>query len=223
MASLAQIHLFACLLACACCLGCGPSLASPVAQATGTAAIATVSSQEPKLAATGQADTPATIPLVQIMPKLEAIHEDTQNLLIKNNELKAAILLGLHSQLEAKLKAAREAKLRQSAAAGGQPKPISSASPSQSSQSSPVVPKLADGIDFSELEEFNKWVDGNLEYAVKNTEATIEALKEEAQHNNGYVEYTEQAVKDGIEGVKYWQQAVIFQDKTLKNEKFSLD
>lgn len=75
-------------------------------------------------------------------------------------------------------------------------------------------------IDYAELDEFNRWVDKNLEYAVKNTQATAETLKEESLQNNGNVDYSEQAIKDGIEGVKYWQQAVIFQDKTLKNEKF---
>ena len=78
----------------------------------------------------------------------------------------------------------------------------------------------SDTIDFEELQEFNSWVESSLEYAVENTEASAEALKEEASHNNGMVDYTEQAIKDGIEGVKYWQSAVIFQDKTLKGEKF---
>lgn len=141
--------------------------------------------------------------LTSIMPKLEAIYEDASSLLLKNGELKNQILAGLQVQNEAKLKLVRDKQLL---------KPI-------------VKPAATPGgdvepIDFVELEDFNKWVDANLEYAVKNTLASIEALKEEAAQNNGMIDYTDQAIKDGIEGVKYWQQAVIFQDKTLKREAF---
>jgi hypothetical protein len=91
-------------------------------------------------------------------------------------------------------------------------------------RSNPEDPPSRSMIDFNELEDFNKWVEINLEYAVKNTRASAETLKEEAQQNNGTVDYSDQAIKDGLEGVKYWQSAIHFQDTTLKNEKFvSLD
>lgn len=151
--------------------------------------------------------------LTSVLPKLEAIHEDTQNLLIKNREIKAKILLGFQAQNAAKLTAANDQKQ-------------SVSSPIVASPTAPVAPAAgtkpttSDDIDYVELGDFNKWVDANLEYAVKNTQASIEDLKEEAAQANGLVDYSEQAIQDGIEGVKYWQSAVIFQDKTLKNEKF---
>lgn len=164
------------------------------------------------------------IQLATVLPKLQAIHEDAQTLLIKNSELKAKILLGLQAQNEAKLKKVKEAKLANSASTNA--KPTSSSQQQQQSQSKPTMDssKLSDhnnstSIDYTELEEFNKWVDVNLDYAVKNTQASIESFKEEAQQTNGMVDYSDQAIKDGIEGVKYWQAAVIFQDKTLKEEK----
>lgn len=137
--------------------------------------------------------------LSTIMPKLEAIHTDAAALLLKNGELKTKILANLQAQNEERLKLFKTLKpgMKPPAVIGGE-----------------------DKIDFTELQDFNKWVEANLEYAVKNTQASIEELKEEAAANNGQVDYTEQAIKDGIEGVKYWQQAVIFQDKTLKNEPF---
>lgn len=153
--------------------------------------------------------------LSSILPKLEAIHEDASALLIKNGELKTKILIGLQAQNDAKLKLVRDMK--------SQTKPLVAGindNPSVSATNQPTQPLAVDTIDFGELDDFNKWVDANLEYAVKNTQASIEGLKEEASTNNGQVDYSEQAIKDGIEGVKYWQSAVIFQDKTLKNEKF---
>jgi len=158
------------------------------------------------------------IQLSVILPKLKAIHEDAQTLLIKNSELKAKILLGLQAQNEARLKLAKEGRI-----AGTAQKPVPKIS------SGTIKPTMTAGdtkeetIDYAELDEFNKWVDINLEYAVKNTQASMEALNEEAQTNNGNVDYSDQAIKDGIEGVKYWQSAVIFQDKTLKNEKFDIE
>lgn len=149
------------------------------------------------------------IQLSTILPKLQAIHEDSRNLLIKNGELKAKILVGLQAQNEAKLKLVKESQLL----------PPQQQTQQHQAQQSPPSSKT-ESIDYAELEEFNKWVDTNLDYAVKNTHATIEALKEEAQASNGMIDYTEEAIKDGIEGVKYWQSAVIFQDKTLKNEEF---
>lgn len=161
-----------------------------------------------------QADPPASsggqIQLATILPKLQAIHEDSQSLLVKNNEMRVTILEGLKAQTEAKIKASLESTTPISVTTTKPPKP-----------SQPTPGKPEEEIDFSELEEFNKWVGVNLEYAVKNTLATIETLKEEAQQNNGTIDYSEQAIKDGIEGVKYWQSAVIFQDKTLKNEKYN--
>ena len=53
-------------------------------------------------------------------------------------------------------------------------------------------------IDFAELGEFNLWVEKNLKYAVMNTYATTETLREEAQFNNGTVDYSEQAIENGI-------------------------
>lgn len=164
------------------------------------------------------------IQLSAILPKLEAIHEDAKSLLFKNSELKSKILIGLKAQNDARIQMAN----------GGQPsvavptKPETpAAAPVPPSPSKPMARPATeeDGsvIDYSELEEFNKWVDTNLDYAVKNTRASIDTFKEEAQQNNGNVDYSEQAIQDGIEGVKYWQSAVIFQDKTLKNEKFDSD
>lgn len=169
-----------------------------------------------------------TIPLSSILPKIEAIHEDAKSLLIKNVELKNQILAGYQAQNEAKIASVKEGK---SIMSGNKPQDAEGAPHNARQQlvvnfsapqsSHPVSTNSSQfSIDYSELEEFNKWVEVNLEYAVKNTQATVEALKDEAQLNNGNVEYTEQAIKDGIEGVKYWQAAVIFQDKTLKREKF---
>lgn len=155
------------------------------------------------------------IQLSSILPKLQAIHEDAKTLLIKNTELKAKILVGLQAQNEARLKAAKEGRLTSVIQNINQP--------SQQAPNDKLADKKPQAIDYSELEEFNKWIEVNLDYAVKNTHASIETLKEEAQTNNGLVDYSEQAVKDGIEGVKYWQSAVIFQDKTLKNEKFDIE
>lgn len=167
------------------------------------------------------------IQLVNILPKLRAIHEDAQSLLIRNGELKAKILVGLQAQTEFKVKLAKESKLAglggsQKLPAGGDPQVLVVESDHNQKQKIIGQANSDTRIDYAELEEFNKWVDTNLEYAVKNTQASIEALKEEAQQGNGLVDYSEQAVKDGIEGVKYWQMAVIFQDKTLKNEKFDV-
>lgn len=172
------------------------------------------------------------IQLASVLPKLQAIHEDAQTLLIKNSELKAQILLGLQKQNEAKLRQAKEAKLASSMAASSTtvstatttttikpPPPSSTMKPPTIDNSKPAIKANSTEIDYVELEEFNKWVDVNLDYAVKNTQASIEAFKEEAHQSNGLVDYSEQAIKDGIEGVKYWQSAVIFQDKTLKHEK----
>lgn len=169
------------------------------------------------------------MPLQAILPKLQAIHEDTKSLLIKNGELKTKILDGLQAQNEAKLKLVKEGKLTTNPI----PAQSQASAPSQATNQQLLQPHQLtaqanqkqpvdkdNDIDYSELEEFNKWVDVNLEYAVKNTQLSIEALKEEAAQNNGQINYTEQAIKDGIEGVKYWQSAVIFQDKTLKNEKY---
>lgn len=181
------------------------------------------------------------IPLASILPKLEAIHEDAKSLLIKNAELKGKILTGLQAQAELHAERVKSERVKSE-------HPLSTSTPSDDSATPPsvtnpataatttataaaaVAAQLPSGepvpqvkskeIDYRELEEFNKWVDKNLEYAVKNTKATAETLKEEAQLNNGNVEYSEQSIKDGIEGVKYWQSAVIFQDKTLNNEKF---
>lgn len=152
------------------------------------------------------------IQLSAILPKLQAIHEDSRALLIKNGELKAKILVGLQAQNEAKIKMAKETPQAT----------ISQQQQQQATQNRPSSGGKNESIDYSELDDFNKWVDVNLEYAVKNTRASIDALKEEAQLNNGMIEYSEQAIKDGIEGVKYWQSAVIFQDKTLNNEKFEI-
>lgn len=163
------------------------------------------------------------VALSSILPKLQAIHEDTKTLLIKNRELKSKILVGLQAQNEAKLKQVKEMK----SIGGGQVANVGQ-QPATTLGSMPPVHQQQDGpksqaIDYAELEDFNRWVEHNLEYAVKNTQATAETLKEEAAHNNGNVDYSDQAIKDGIEGVKYWQSAVIFQDKTLKNEKFDID
>lgn len=152
--------------------------------------------------------------LSNILPKLEAIHADTKSLLIKNKELKAKILIGLQTQNEARLKFAKENPIVAGAGSGDKPNPTTTPLPASN------VADLVDNIDYSELEEFNKWVDANLEYGVKNVHASIEALREEAAQGNGHVDYSEQAIQDGIEGVKYWQSAVIFQDKTLRNEKY---
>lgn len=146
------------------------------------------------------------IQLTAILPKLEAIHEDAKSLLLKNSELKPKIQAGLQPQ-NVKLTGNSQTTV----------------SPPAQPMARPATDQNGAVIDFSELAEFNKWVDTNLEYAVKNTHASIEALKDEAQLNNGNVDYSEQAIQDGIEGVKYWQSAVIFQDKTLKNEKFDSD
>jgi len=89
----------------------------------------------------------------------------------------------------------------------------SSSTPSPSRQND-------NGVDYVELGEFNKWVETHLDYAVKNTLASAETLKEEAMHNNGLVDYSEQPIKDAMEGLKYWQSALMFQEKTLKNENF---
>lgn len=179
--------------------------------------------------------TAEQIKLASIMPKLQAIHEDTKSLLIKNKELKSKILIGLQAQNEDKLKHFRESKLSgiisSGVVANSQTQATTqttSTSTSQQSAAPTGLPKLPNNnnnndIDYAELDEFNKWVDVNLEYAVKNTLASADALKEEAAQNNGNVEYSEQAIKDGIEGVKYWQSAVIFQDKTLKHERFDID
>lgn len=165
-----------------------------------------------------------TLQLSAIMPKLKAIHEDSQSLLIKNSELKAKILLGLQAQNEAKLQRAKESKqmgatMSTSTTVAGNAQTMHNPG---TTIGKPPNDKTFDAIDYQELEEFNKWVDTNLEYAVKNTQASIDALKEEAQQNSGNVDYSDQAIKDGIEGVKYWQSAVIFQDKTLNNEKFEV-
>lgn len=167
------------------------------------------------------------IQLSAILPKLEAIHEDAKSLLIKNSELKAKILVGLQAQNNAKIQSATGqnpqpvvvTQPEAIAAPGVGPVPPSPTKP----MARPATEENGSVIDYSELEEFNKWVDTNLEYAVKNTRASIETFREEAQQNNGNVDYSEQAIQDGIEGVKYWQSAVIFQDKTLKNEKFDSD
>lgn len=171
-----------------------------------------------------------SISLKTVLPKLQAIHEDAKSLLIKNGELKAKILGGLQAQNEAKLKLVKEGKLTTNPNQQMQPTPDPIAvqvQPPMTSQQLPVVPHQQlpneNEIDYSELDEFNKWVDVNLEYAVKNTQLSIETLKDEAAQNNGNINYSEQAIKDGIEGVKYWQSAVIFQDKTLKNEKYEID
>lgn len=179
--------------------------------------------------------------LATIMPKLQAIHEDTKSLLIKNKELKNKILIGLQAQNEAKLKHFKEPKLSdiissglvvtsQAAPTTTSPTSTQTSQPQQTTASLPRLPLDNNNnnngnqdIDYAELDDFNRWVDVNLEYAVKNTQASADALKEEAAQNNGNVEYSEQAIKDGIEGVKYWQSAVIFQDKTLKHEKFEID
>lgn len=97
---------------------------------------------------------------------------------------------------------------------------VSASSLTMKQKSNPGDPSNRSMIDFNELDDFNKWVEMNLEYAFQNTKASAEALKEEAQLNNGTVDYSDQAIKDGLEGIKYWQSAVMFQDKTLKNEKF---
>lgn len=195
-----------------------------------------------------QADS---IQLANILPKLQAIHEDAKSLLIENVKLKSKILSGLQLQNEAKIKLVKELKISDSSVEQDvqvnkttlttstfnpqylttQPADTTTTTkPSLANQlnKTPTLPSQtqqhktneSSPIDFAELEEFNKWVETNLEYAVKNTQASAEALKEEAQLNNGKVDYSEQAIKDGIEGVKYWQSAVIFQDKTLKNEKY---
>lgn len=168
-----------------------------------------------------------TIQLKTILPKLQAIHEDAKSLLIKNGELKAKILEGLQAQNEAKLKLVKESKLTTNQAPPTQDPMAVQVQPPMTSQQLPVVPHQQppneEEIDYSELDEFNKWVDVNLEYAVKNTQLSIETLKEEAAQNNGNINYSEQAIRDGIEGVKYWQSAVIFQDKTLRNEKYEID
>lgn len=171
------------------------------------------------------------IQLTAVLPKLKALHEDAQTLLIKNIELKAMILVGLKAQNEAKLEKVKESKDQQVSEASTANQQQQKPSPPQplipqSTNSTNLIQKQDarnNSIDYSELEEFNRWVDVNLEYAVKNTQATEEALKEEALHNNGTVVYSEQAINDGVEGMKYWQAAVIFQDKTLKNEKFEVD
>lgn len=181
-------------------------------------------------ASEGDGDT--LMPLKAILPKLQAIHEDAKSLLIKNGELKAKILDGLQAQNEAKLKLVKEDKLvinpvpaqTQTQAPVNQQLPVQTHQVSpQANQSKQQLSDKETDIDYSELEEFNKWVDVNLEYAVKNTQLSMETLKEEAAQNNGKINYSEQAIKDGIEGVKYWQSAVIFQDKTLKNEKYEIE
>lgn len=156
--------------------------------------------------------------LASILPKLEAIHQDAKSLLLKNRELSDKIQVGLRAQNDAQriqAKGSDLSKLISSGVANGQAQ---------------LPPKVQGGdkqkqntIDYAELDEFNKWVDTNLDYAVKNTQASADALREEASQNNGNVDYSEQAIKDGIEGVKYWQSAVIFQDKTLKHEPFQID
>lgn len=175
------------------------------------------------------------IPLSSALPKLQAIHEDSKSLLIKNVELKSKILAGLQQQNEATIKQVQETKLIDATPTTQSSNETTTFSPqSLATQPTNFKPTLAGllnkqqqqrrnetkAIDYVELEEFNKWVETNLEYAVKNTQASAEALKEEAQQNNGNVDYSEQAIKDGIEGIKYWQSAVIFQDKTLKNETY---
>lgn len=173
------------------------------------------------------------IALSSVLSKLQAIHEDAQLLLIQNAELRARILAG--SQTQSGTEHVKKAHHFDGSPSHHQ-LAVSHDSrqlPAPSTQSATVTtgarPALKSNnqggsnespIDYAELEEFNRWVDKNLEYAVRNTHATAETLKEEAQQNNGTVDYSEQAIKDGIEGVKYWQQAVIFQDKTLKNEEF---
>lgn len=178
--------------------------------------------------ATGNQAAGEPIPFKSIITKLQAIHEDAKSLLIKNAELKAKILVGLQAQNEAKLKSAKEAKLKSSAVQVQPnqyvpPQQIQTPKPPDVNQQQQQQNNKDLDIDYSELEEFNKWVEVNLDYATKNTQASIETLKEEAAQNNGSVDYSDQAIKDGIEGVKYWQSAVIFQDKTLKNEKFEVD
>lgn len=155
------------------------------------------------------------IQLSTILPKLEAIHEDSQALLKKNAELRTIIVGGLPAKSESKLKSGSQDSPN--------PQPPNLKQPPkmrQPSQSGSGDDKSSNQIDYVELEEFNRWVGVNLDYAVKNTLATIDTLKEEAQQNNGKIDYSDQAINDGIEGVKYWQSAVIFQDKTLKHEKF---
>lgn len=169
------------------------------------------------------------IQLSTVMTKLQAIHEDTKNLLMKNSELKPTIQNGVKLQQANQQHNKHSSRTSTHATAtttGDQSQKGSQPAPglTVSSAPKPAVGTRGKGlIDYMELEEFNEWVDMNLEYAVKNTRASIEALKEEAQQNNGTVEYSEQAVQDGIEGVRYWQSAVIFQDKTLKNEKFEVE
>lgn len=163
------------------------------------------------------------IPLSSVLPKLQAIHEDTKNLLLKNSELKAKIQAGVAVQAGQ----SQQSKSPRQPSNNNDQQLKTAPGLTVKSNLKPVTvhrTKPANGgIDYIELIEFNEWVDMNLDYAVKNTKASIEALKEEAQQNNGTIIYSEQAVQDGIEGVRYWQSAVIFQDKTLNNEKFDVE
>lgn len=168
------------------------------------------------------------IQLSSVMPKLQAIHEDTKNLLQRNSELKAEIQAGINLQ-KASAQQNQQVNKQKPASEQQQKKaqqpalvPTGGPAPKSAAAGRGVVSPNG-SIDYLELEEFNDWVDVNLDYAVKNTRASIEALKEEAQQNNGTIEYSEQAVQDGIEGVRYWRSAVLFQDKTLKHEKFDVE
>lgn len=172
-----------------------------------------------------QAARAELIPLEKVLPKIEFIHKDAKFLLLKNVELKQKILAGRQAQNEPKYvsagqsEGAKNASQQQNTDNTQQPPAISSFLTQQRNSTTSAEEGAQNKIDFDDLEEFNKWVEANLEYAVENTQVTIESLQDEGQ-TNGLVNYSEQAVKDGIEGIKYWQAAITFQNKTLENEKF---
>lgn len=161
------------------------------------------------------------MPISVVLPKLQAIYEDIKTLSLKNAELRAKIL---------------EAESKAPTMVGAQPAAHHLAQPQQQFLRPPAgtigVPSKPQQsylnnerrvINYEELKQFNIWVDSNLEYARTNLLASTETLKDEAEANNGTIIYSDQAIKDGIEGVKYWRSAIIFQDKTLNNEKFDIE